>query len=88
MEMSYIWLLDGAIQNLFDFQYCMGYKNLADYPSKSHTAAYHQTAHLYSVHIPLPLIFTMHSQAKHADKVVSTHQHRDRQPPYLAHVLL
>ena len=41
MEMRYFWLLDGATQALFDFQYHPGFENLADYPSKAHLGSHH-----------------------------------------------
>jgi hypothetical protein len=49
MEMQYFWLLDGKIQQLFDFQYHPGLENLADYPSKHHSGRHHQEVRPYYV---------------------------------------
>jgi hypothetical protein len=50
MEMRYFWLLDGAINKLFDFKYQPGLENLADYPSKAHPGSHHLEVRPYYVH--------------------------------------
>ena len=52
MEMRYFWLLDGATQALFDFQYHPGFENLADYPSKAHLGSHHLAVRPIYVHMP------------------------------------
>jgi hypothetical protein len=52
MEMRYFWLLDGANQKLFDFQYHPGFENLADYPSKAHLGSHHLAVRPIYVHMP------------------------------------
>ena len=42
MEMRYFWLLDQEAQKQFKFKHCPGEENLADYPTKAHTAAHHR----------------------------------------------
>jgi hypothetical protein len=50
MEMQYFRLLDGKTQKYFKFYYQPGQENLADYPSKHHTANIHQNTRPYYVH--------------------------------------
>eukprot|EP00804_Cyclotella_cryptica_P027666 CCRYP_010273-RA/>CCRYP_010273-RA protein AED:0.51 eAED:0.57 QI:0/0/0/1/0/0/2/0/207 len=52
MEMRYFWLLDGKVQQLFDFEYHPGFENLADYPSKSHPGSHHQSVRPFYLHLP------------------------------------
>ena len=47
MEMRYFWLLDRAAQQNFTFIYTPGQENLADYPTKHHTANIHQHVQPY-----------------------------------------
>jgi hypothetical protein len=49
MEMCYFWLLDGKVQNLFQFHYQPGQENLGNYPSKHHSADIHQHVRPYYV---------------------------------------
>ena len=51
MEMRYFWLLDGSIQNIFDFSYQPGLEKLADYPSKHHPGSHYTEVHPYYVHM-------------------------------------
>ena len=52
MEMRYFWLLDQQVQKYFKFFYQPGQENLADYPSKHHTAPIHQHVRPYYLHMP------------------------------------
>ena len=52
MEMRYFWLLDGAIQKLFDFKYHPGLENLADYQTKAHPGSHHEKVRPFYVHTP------------------------------------
>ena len=51
MEMRYMWLLDGDVQQIFLFYYQPGQENLGDYPSKHHSADIHQHVRPYYVHM-------------------------------------
>ncbi len=51
MEMRYFWLLDQQFQKYFKFFYQPGQENLADYPSKHHSAAIHQHVRPYYLHM-------------------------------------
>ncbi len=42
IEMRYMWLLDGNVQQIFHFYYQPGQENLSDYPSKHYSADIHQ----------------------------------------------
>ena len=50
MEMRYFWLLDQEAQKMFQFLYQPGAENLADYPSKAHTAPHHRLMRLLYTH--------------------------------------
>ena len=50
MEMRYFWLLDRAAQDNFAFIYTPGQENLADYPTKHHTADIHRHVRPYYLH--------------------------------------
>eukprot|EP00956_Cyclotella_meneghiniana_P032221 scaffold87499_cov23-Cyclotella_meneghiniana.AAC.2 len=52
MKMRYFWLLDGAIQKLFDFKYHPGLENLADYQTKAHPGSHHEKVRPFYVHTP------------------------------------
>ena len=52
MEMRYFYLLDQQTQKYFKFFYQPGQENLADYPSKHHTAPIHQHVRPYYLHMP------------------------------------
>jgi len=47
MEMRYFWLLDHAAQENVTSIYTPGKENLADYPTKHHTADIHQHVRPY-----------------------------------------
>jgi hypothetical protein len=51
MEMRYFWILDGETQQYFKFYNQPGLENLADYPSKHHTANIHQHVRPYNAHM-------------------------------------
>ena len=57
MEMRYFWLLDGANQRLFSFQYQPGFENLGDYPSKAHSGGHHLHVRPFYVHMPTSPLF-------------------------------
>ena len=50
--MRYFWLLDQQSQKYFKFFYHPGQENLADYPSKHHSAGIHQHTRPYYLHMP------------------------------------
>ena len=52
MEMRYFYLLDQQTQKYFKFYYQPGQENMADYPSKHHTAGIHQHVQPYYLHMP------------------------------------
>jgi len=52
MEMCYFYLLDQQTQKYFKFYYQPGQENMADYPSKHHTAPIHQHVRPYYLHMP------------------------------------
>jgi hypothetical protein len=52
MEMRYFWLLDGHIQNIFNFEYHPGFENLGDYQSKAHLGGHHLHVCPFYVHMP------------------------------------
>ena len=51
MEMCYMWLLEGDVQQIFHFYYQPGQENLGNYPSKHHSADIHQHVQPYYVHM-------------------------------------
>ena len=59
MERRYFWLLDHKAQKNFIFIYTPGQENLADYPTKHHTAEVHQHVrpyYLQQANSPIQLI--------------------------------
>lgn len=88
LEMGNFWLLDGSIQKLVNFQYHPGYKNLADYPSKSHTGANHLAVHPFYVHMPTSPQFLQRAAKPSVrrgcvDKVGPTYIHKHVLPSIL-----
>jgi hypothetical protein len=55
MEMRYFWLLDGKMQQYFNFYTTPASKKLGDYPSKHYTANIHQHVRPYYVHMDISL---------------------------------
>jgi len=67
MEMQYFWLLDRAAQQNFTFIYTPCQENLADYPTKHHTADIHPHVppyYLQQANSPVQLIRAVTSSAR------------------------
>jgi hypothetical protein len=58
MEMRFFWVCDKVAQDVYDVKWHPGKENLADYQSKHHPGAHHNTVHpwyLHEVNSPLVL---------------------------------
>jgi hypothetical protein len=56
MEMRYFWVCDKVAQDAYNIRWHPGQENLADYQSKHHLGAHHQSVHpwyLYEEHSPM-----------------------------------
>ena len=52
MEMRFFWVADAMEQKKFNIKYYKGNENLADYQSKHHLGAHHQSVRCWHLHEP------------------------------------
>ena len=57
MDMRYFWIVDQVDQKNFDVRWHPGTENLADYPTKHHTARIHRHVRPYYVHMKTSPMF-------------------------------